>query len=179
MSFKSLNDILGSLETQAKLLEHPFQQLLHFWSEIVGVAIATHTRPLAIQYDVLRVATSSAAWAQNLTFQRQSLLRKINDQLPKPLVDIRFSTVGWHLPKTEIHQTTTELNHPSYVDDEVTLSITVLPTTKDPQVAFQQWVDTLQTRARSLPLCPECGCATPIGELQRWQVCSICAAKRW
>ncbi len=178
MSFKSLNDILGSLETQAKLLEHPFQQLLHFWPEIVGVAIATHTRPLAIQYDVLRVATSSAAWAQNLTFQRQSLLRKINDQLPKPLVDIRFSTVGWHLPKTEINPTTTEPNHPSYVEDEVTPSIT-LPTTKDPQVAFQQWVETLQERSRSLPLCPACGCATPMGELQRWKVCSICAAKSW
>ncbi len=178
MSFKSLNDILGSLETQAKLLEHPFQQLLHFWPEIVGVAIANHTRPLGIQYDVLRVATSSAAWAQNLTFERQRLLRKINEQLPKPLVDIRFSTAGWHLPKTEINPTATQATHPSYVSDEVTPNIT-LPTTKNPQAAFQQWVEMMHARSLTLPLCPECGCATPSGELQRWQVCSICAAKHW
>ena len=37
----------------------------------------------------------------------------------------------------------------------------------------------MRSRSRQLPLCPECQCPTPTGELHRWQVCSICAAKRW
>ena len=98
MSLKSVNDILIILEQQAKWQEQPFQRLLLCWQEVVGPVVATHARPLSIQRDVLRVATSSAAWAQNLTFGRQSLLVKLNAKLPTPLVDIRFSGAGWQTP---------------------------------------------------------------------------------
>ncbi|NJL81148.1 MAG: hypothetical protein HC917_24425 [Richelia sp. SM2_1_7] len=39
------------------------------------------------------------AWAQNLTFERQRLLKKLNKILPTPLVDIRFSTARWQRTK--------------------------------------------------------------------------------
>ncbi|MFM7370626.1 MAG: DciA family protein, partial [Sphaerospermopsis kisseleviana] len=68
MSLKSVNDILGILQLEAQWQEQPFSRLLKCWQEVVGVKVAAQTRPLSIQRDVLWVATSSAAWAQNLTF---------------------------------------------------------------------------------------------------------------
>ncbi|WP_017315003.1 DUF721 domain-containing protein [Mastigocladopsis repens] len=180
MSFKSVNDILGVLETQAKWQEQPFQRLLKCWPEVVGAVIAVHTQPLSIQRDVLRVATSSAAWAQNLTFERQRLVLKLNEKQSLGLVDIHFSTAGWQRPqKTHKTQETMSLReHPSYVGDEMKLPHDLTPTTGNANGAFQDWARTVQARSHGLPLCPQCHCPTPLGELQRWRVCSLCAAKQ-
>ncbi len=169
MSFKSVNDILDVLEQQAKWQEQPFQRLLQFWAEVVGVVAAAHTRPLSIQRDVLKVATSSAAWAQNLTFGRQSLLVKLNKKMPTPLVDIRFSTAGWQSSPEEVKPQSTVLpsEHPSYLGD---LNTSVKDTTSHPihpNAAFGHWSRVMQKRSHSLPLCPQCQCPTPPGELQR------------
>jgi predicted nucleic acid-binding Zn ribbon protein len=180
MSFKSVNDILDVLEQQAKWQEQPFQRLLQSWAEIVGVVAAKHTRPLSIQRDVLRVATSSAAWAQNMTFSRQSLLLKLNQQLPTPLVDIRFSTAGWQTSPEEQQPQATVLSteHPSYLGDVNTSVSEAKPDSSNANAAFDHWSRVIQKRSHNLPLCPQCQCPTPPGELQRWQVCSFCAAKQ-
>ncbi|MFQ4145311.1 DUF721 domain-containing protein [Chlorogloeopsis sp. ULAP02] len=180
MSLNSVNNILGSLEIQAKLQQQPFQSLLSCWAEIVGVAIAAHTRPLSIQRDVLYVAASSAAWAQNLTFERQRLLVKVNGVLPTPLLDIRFSTAYWH-SKTETNkqQILPPQQHPSHLDEDITLLSEVSLTAKTANTAFADWAKTVQARSHHLPLCPQCQCPTPPGELQRWQVCCLCAAKKF
>ncbi len=179
MSFKSVHDILGILEKQAKWQEQPFQRLLKCWAEVVGAVAAAHTRPLSIQRDVLWVATSSSAWAQNLTFGRSSLLLKLNKNLPTPLVDIRFSTAGWQHPSVERKQQQTILpyEHPSYVGDRITSDNT--PSIQDANAAFGNWAKIVQTRSHGLPLCPQCQSPTPPGELQRWAVCCICAAKEF
>ena len=106
MSFNSVNNILGVLKQQAKWQEHPFQRVLQLWPDVVGKVAATHTRPLSIQRDVLQVATSSAAWAQNMTFGRTTLLLKLNQKLSEPLVDIRFSTKDWQRVPDYLHQKT-------------------------------------------------------------------------
>ena len=194
MSFKSVNDILGVLKVQAKFEEQPFQSLLKFWAEVVGAVIAAHTQPLSIQREVLRVATSSAAWAQNLTFQRQQLLLKLNEKLPTPLVDIRFSTAGWQRPQDtrSKQQTPVPSQHPSYLGDQekslqrlppestsgIRVGGDVTPTTGNVNSVFKDWAKTVQARSHGLPLCPQCHCPTPPGELQRWGVCSLCAAKQ-
>ncbi len=203
MSFKSVNHILGLLEVQAKLQEQPFQSLLKCWSEAVGAVVAAHTQPLSIQREVLRVATSSAAWAQNLTFERQRLLLKLNEKLPTPLVDIRFSTAGWQRPKDtgSKQQTQVSSQHPSYLGDGeksqarlpedsskggshpsrtsgIRVGGDVTPTTGSANAVFKHWARTVQARSHALPLCPQCHCPTPPGELQRWRVCSLCAAKQ-
>ncbi|MCX7594630.1 MAG: DciA family protein [Fischerella sp.] len=179
MSFNSVNDILGLLQIQAKLQQQPFQRLLKCWSEVVGTVIAAHTRPLSIQRDVLRVATSSAAWAQNLTFERQRLLIKLNAVLPTPLVDIRFSTAEWYAAKKASNQPQALLlrQHPSYLGEEINRSHQVKSTTKSADAAFENWAQAMRSRSHHLPLCPECQCPTPDGELQRWGVCCLCAAK--
>ncbi len=186
MSFKSLNHILGALEEQNRWQEQPFQRLLKCWSEAVGSPITAHTRPLSIQRGVLRVATSSASWAQTLTFERQRILEKLNAQLPSPLVDIRFSTAGWQRSKDSNpgagNEAATQMwrEHPSCLVDAPRVPKTsVEPNSQNPNAAFEHWAQVMQARSHGLPLCPQCHCPTPGGELQRWSVCSICATKQW
>ncbi|GAX39914.1 hypothetical protein NIES4075_08760 [Tolypothrix sp. NIES-4075] len=178
MSLKSVNDILSLSEIQILLHQQPLERLLKCWAEVVGTTIAHHTQPLSIQRDVLRVATSSAAWAQNLTFERQRLLVKLNEKLPDPLVDIHFSTAGWKRPQDKANQQKTLLpsEHPSYLDDEIGIKRDRAPT-KNANAAFENWKTAMQRRSHHLPICPQCQSPTPPGEIQRWGVCSICATK--
>ena len=180
MSLKSVNDILGVLEQQAKWQEQPFARLLQCWTEVVGAVVAAHTRPLSIQRDVLRVATSSAAWAQNLTFGRQALLLKLNQKLSTGLVDIRFSTAEWRRLPEVVQQSAAILpqEHPSYLGDVSSPSHDGTPTIENANTAFGNWAKKIQARSHGLPVCPQCQCPTPPGELQRWLVCSFCAAKQ-
>jgi predicted nucleic acid-binding Zn ribbon protein len=53
------------------------------------------------------------------------------------------------------------------------------PQVATPIAAFEQWATQVRSRSQTLPLCPKCDCPTPAGELQRWQVCGVCAAKQW
>ncbi len=186
MSFKSLNHILGALQQQSRWQDQPFQCLLKCWPEAVGAAVAAHTCPISIQRDILWVATSSAAWAQTLTFERQRILQKLNPQLPSPLVDIRFSTAQWQRSKepssTADNQAKTDLwqEHPSFLVDKPHVpKNSQMPNSQNPNVTFQRWAKVMQARSQGLPLCPHCHCPTPPGELQRWAICSICAAKHW
>lgn len=183
MSFKSLNHILSALEQQSRWQEQPFQRLLKCWPEAVGAAVSAHTRPLSMQRDILWVATSSSAWAQNLTFERQRILQKLNLQLPSPLADIRFSTAQWQRPKEPKpadNPTGLWSEHPSsLVDLPGVPKSQEPPNSPNPNTTFQQWAKVMQVRSQGLPLCPQCHCPTPNGELQRWAICSICAAKQW
>ncbi|MDP4360578.1 DUF721 domain-containing protein, partial [Escherichia coli] len=90
-----LDRVLGVIAQQNRLQQQPFQLVLKYWAEAVGSVVATHTQLLSIEKNVLWVATSSASWAQTLTFERQRILAKLNKQLPSPLTDIRFSTAQW------------------------------------------------------------------------------------
>jgi len=180
MSFKSVNDILGVLEQQARWQEQPLQQVLQCWAEVVGKVAAAHTQPLVIQRDVLRVATSGAAWAQNLTFKRQIILLKLNEKLATPLADIRFATAGWQPPSAKPPQSTgSPQEHPSYLGNVKNIRLDDSVAIENPQTAFNSWAEKMQVRSHGLPLCPQCQCPTPVGELQRWQVCAVCASKQF
>lgn len=173
MSFNSLDRVLGIIAQQNRLQQQPFQLVLKYWAEAVGSVVATHTQLLSIEKNVLWVATSSASWAQTLTFERQRILAKLNKQLPSPLTDIRFSTAQWQRPQaSDADKTETWRDHPSSI---APASQSVSPKCRDPQSAFEQWAKTTQERSHNLPLCPQCQSPTPPGELQRWQVCCICA----
>ena len=185
MSFESLNHILGALENQAEFQKITlFRRLLRCWSDAVGTAANSHTRPISISRDVLFVATSSSAWSNNLSLQRYRILKQLNAQLPIRLIDIRFSTAQW---QDVVRQGNYEdepaqsliLQHPSWVGDVVSLQgESEQPTVTDSQTAFQNWAKRVKERSHSLPLCPHCQCPTPAGELQRWSVCSFCTTKQ-
>jgi predicted nucleic acid-binding Zn ribbon protein len=186
MSFKSLEHILDCLQAQSRWQEQPFQRLLKCWPEVVGAAVAAHARPISIQRNILWVATSSAVWAQELSFGRQQILERLNARLPSPLLDIRFSTAQWQRPQNKISATgeraAPDLRraHPSWVLNSPKFpNSTEKHNYKHPNQAFRHWAMMMQARSRDLPLCPQCHCPTPEGELRRWATCSICAAKQW
>lgn len=186
MDFQSLDRLLtelAGLPIAQKIKDR--QQLLTAWTITVGPAIAEQTRPIAINRDILQVATASAALAQDLTFKRRQILAKLNPQLTTPVRDIRFSVQK--LPTENIgngrsaavseseilwQEHPSRMEHPSEQIDRRTPAV-------DPQQAFQTWATRIQQRSQNWPICPQCHCPTPPGELKRWQVCGICATKQW
>lgn len=189
---QSLHHILGRLQSQILTPEQQqFQDLCQCWSEIVGTVASRHTRPVTWHRGVLSVATSSATWSQDLTLKRVQIIHKLHQKLLFPVQDIKFSPAGWRYqphgeqpgslpaPADELSQIWQE--HPSRVEIPT-------PTPKDdiqasrrapmtPLTAFEDWANCLKQRSQDLPLCPQCHCPTPPGELSRWSVCGLCATK--
>jgi len=62
------------------------------WPAAVGEAIAREATPVAERSGVVTVATSSAAWAQELDLLRPQILEKLVSELPAeaPLEGLRF-----------------------------------------------------------------------------------------
>lgn len=184
MSFQSLQQVLGALAAQYKPQQpEPIQQVLQCWADVVGSIAAAQTRPLSIQRQVLRVATSSSVWAQNLVFERPRILEKLNAYLSLALVDIRFSTAQWTQAQIQTRSPEAEQRqlwqfHPSRLPEEVHLQRSS-PEGDDPMAAFENWATLMRSRSQRLPLCPQCHCPAPPGELERWRTCGICAAKQW
>jgi predicted nucleic acid-binding Zn ribbon protein len=209
MSFQALNQVLGNLQGHYKHQEQKqLPQVLRSWPEVVGPIVAAQTQPLSLQRGVLKVATSSSAWAQNLVFERQRILDKLNRVLTFQIDDIRFSPAQWHQsqPTTVFpgakEQTDLWQSHPSRIETQESnpptsnqpplhpTSITGMGANgseanatetrfTDPMTAFANWATQMRSQTKQLPLCPDCKCPTPHGELKRWQVCSLCAAKQW
>jgi predicted nucleic acid-binding Zn ribbon protein len=186
MSFQSLRHVLGNLETRCPPQERQLQQIRQHWGEVVGAVVAAQSRPFALQRDVLQVATASSAWAQNLVFERQRILAKLNTLLGLSVVDIRFSTAHWkrsQKPQMAIgseQQVKLWQEHPSSAGEQ--LRLPKLPPVQDPTdplQAFQRWAILMRSRSHQLPLCPQCQCPTPAGELARWRVCALCVTKLW
>ena len=73
------------------------QRLQRRWADIVGDAVAAHTRPDAIRFKKLYLIAENSVWLQQLTFLKPSLLEKIAAAIGKPaVVDIvlRVGEVG-------------------------------------------------------------------------------------
>ncbi|HBB35949.1 MAG TPA: DUF721 domain-containing protein [Cyanobacteria bacterium UBA8803] len=189
--FKTIDYILSAIENQPQWQEQQqLQQLLKCWTQVVGAKATQQTRPYAISGNILYVATSSSVWVQELKFKRHQILKQLNAQLSSRLTDIRFSTAQWHRGSASSSSSWQE--HPSYVGEreegeelgieevqERHTTISSSKNTQDAHSAFRQWAESIKARSQPLPLCPQCHCPTPPGELQRWHVCALCAAKQW
>lgn len=162
-----------------------FRQVTSRWSELVGDAVALQTRPTSLQNQVLQVAVANASWAQNLMFERRRLIQKINAELNLSLCDIRFSTAKWSSSPGTNTLLTDSLQiwqqHPSRISPHGAPSDMgdLRPVVADPREVFERWAKQVQLRSRALPLCPQCNCPTPKGELERWAMCSLCITKQW
>jgi predicted nucleic acid-binding Zn ribbon protein len=177
MTFQTIQGLLKRLEQQYQTPEQQeWRRLEAAWPSLITAAGA-QTRPVTIRRGVLQVAVAHPAWVQTLMFQRVALLAQVNALLDQPLTDIRFSTTGWHRADAgnqSPYQVISRYDHPSSVPPAAPLSMPAAVAPKTPQGAFQSWADRVQARAQILPLCPQCGCPTPPGELDRWQICGIC-----
>jgi predicted nucleic acid-binding Zn ribbon protein len=56
------------------------------WAEVVGERLADESRPADLEGDVLTVRASSAAWATQIGFLAQEVVRRSNDVIGRPLV---------------------------------------------------------------------------------------------
>ncbi len=183
MSFQSLDRVFQRVINQPGWeTQRQFHHLLREWQGVVKPKIAQQTRPLYISRKILWIATSSSVWAQHLTFKRHQILKQLNAKLALSLVDIRFSTAQWHHQSNSKSQNNFEAaqssSHPSSLPHNLPNPV---PTASSNQVqaALQNWLSALEVRSQYLPTCPQCQCPTPEGELQRWQVCAICATQEW
>ncbi len=185
MAFNSLNNILGALANQTLgQKQGEYQQLIESWAKAVGPKINQHTRPLAVERGVLRVATSSSAWAQTLMFERRRILQRLNVGRKEAIADIRFSPKDWSKSDVKCPDLADQEilweDHPSRLSElSSDAAIPAGSEVQNPQGAFDRWAAGVQARSLGWPLCPNCDCPTPPGELERWSVCALCAPKQW
>ena len=86
-----LSDIFAGFGQTIKLCK-----LLTVWDNIVDERIRKHTQAIKIRQRVLYVAASSATWAQQLTFLKNELINKFNQQAGSEVIrDIRFQSGGF------------------------------------------------------------------------------------
>ena len=188
MYFNSVEQILTQLEQQPgweKFRE--YRQLLKCWHAVVNQNTAKHTKPLYISRQVFWIATSSAARAQELSFQRYTLLKRLNQQLPFKLKDIRFSASGWQQKANlEENQPIFKVSHqhkpfsPSYLTVEnPKVKDSDKPSPIKAKDAAKRWLKTIEQRNYALVVCPNCNALTTRGEIERWNCCYHCIAQKW
>jgi len=67
------------------------QSALEIWPVVVGVNVAQKTTAEKIEHGILVIRTQTPAWRQELSFQKKSIIKKINKELDKNIIkDIRF-----------------------------------------------------------------------------------------
>ncbi len=176
MSFHSVNHVIHQIKQHQWHEHQAFQRLLEEWKDLVGPAVAAQTEPTRItQQRVLQVAASSGVWAHNLSFERQNLLRKINQRFQLDLKDIFFASSQWGQSSLNAYVPDRAETPSSAYEASPTPPKRDRP--KDAQDAFNRWAQTIQMRSRTLPSCPQCQCPTPPLELDRWGMCSLCCAR--
>lgn len=179
---QSLNALMKNLERSPQWRANAgLRQVLAIWPQLVGAAVAQHSRPTKIYRGVLQVAVSSAAWAQTLTFERLRILQKLHEQLPATqteIQDLRFTSAQWHRETQQSQPTRQDslASHPSWADLPARRSQRP-PQTAD--MAFQQWANRRRAQLSSQSQCPRCQSPCPTQELQRWSVCAICITHQW
>jgi predicted nucleic acid-binding Zn ribbon protein len=191
LHFNSVEKILAQLETQPgweKLREH--RQLLQSWEQVVNQQTAQHTRPLYINRQILYIATSSSARAQELSFQRHTLLKRLNQQLTTKIQDLHFSSSQWHQQNPE--QDTQALftisdRHQTKISPDLLVIPKENERVKDNHLspqdraknAAQRWLKTIEHRSKVTLACPKCNSLISQAELSRWNLCHHCVAQKW
>jgi predicted nucleic acid-binding Zn ribbon protein len=64
---------------------------INIWNEIVGEKVAKNTEPESVEHGVIIVKVSSPTWRQELYFQKEEIIKKLNNSIGKKAIrDIRF-----------------------------------------------------------------------------------------
>lgn len=87
-----IGDVLNSVTRRIKV-NGDCADLVEAWPEIIGDQIAKHTRPLAIEDDILVIGVDSSAWLHHLFMLKIEILRTINKRIPGIKIrEIRMTT---------------------------------------------------------------------------------------
>lgn len=190
LHFNSVEQILTQLESQPGWEKfHAYRQLLQCWERVVNQQMAQYTRPLYVNRQILYVATSSAARAQELSFQRYTLLKRLNQQLTTEIKDLHFSSSQWY-QKTYLQETQalfTISNRHKIIIPRVSAALKQDPEeTKADSLsaqeraknAAQRWLKTIEQTKDTLA-CPKCNSQVSQAEINRWNLCHHCVAQKW
>ena len=180
----SLDKILSKITEQPEWQEYQqYQQLLKFWPQVINRKIAQNTRMLYFSRGILGIATSSAVWAQELTLQRYSLLKRLNKHLKFDVKDIRFTPARWDNTINQHNQPNSAKK--SNNKENIAFFLNKLPEpetnismAKTPNESLQTWLEKVKMRSQTWPLCPQCNSPTPQKELERWHLCCHCMAQQ-
>ena len=170
--FKSIDSVIHTFKSKPTWAEFRQLELItQLWPDTVGKAVLNHTRPLRLHHGSLVVATSSAAWAQNLAFQRKLIVKKLNAQLTKPILDIRFRPGEWNAKAVRREfpsRSGSSPFRPYQANHE-------RPKPETAAEAFQRWKQRTQAlQAKTMATCPTCHRPAPEHELRRYSVCEFC-----
>jgi predicted nucleic acid-binding Zn ribbon protein len=189
MSLTGLPNILHGIQSRTSWQQRcQYLLISQRWSEIVGDSVSKQTCPTGVYQKVLQVAVSSPVWSQALTFERLRILAKINALFDikeaEPIAGIHFSTAQWATQKQTLKdlQVITE-DHPSYLPPAIanqsahlkSKTITKFDPPESASEAFQRWQDVMKLRTNQMPPCPKCDRPALMGEMNRWQMCRVCA----
>lgn len=190
MPLDSLTQLIQQFEQQPRWRSRrQFRLIQEHWSQIVGPAVACHARPVRLERQVLYVAVANPMWGQTLTLERSNLLTKLHQHFQIELRDIRFSNGDWYRrrssssspkqpePDQPLARPKWLQHHPSFEPEAIPQQVPA--EVKTPLESFQRWANLNRQLAQHQPLCPTCRCPCPEGELRRWSVCYICAAKQF
>lgn len=166
---RSIRPLIAQLEREPRWSQFRLMQTIQqLWPQIVGEAVAKHTQPVRMSRGTLQVATSTAAWAQNLVFQRQLILAKLNPQIPTPLKEIRFLPAEWHRrstgepdPLPSPHSRPPRLSRKS-------------PAPQTPEEALERWIRRVKQAQLTMASCPRCGHPCPPQEVEQGSICCFC-----
>ncbi len=171
MTLQPLSHTLHRIERDPRWANYrSLQMLQQIWTEAVGATVAQHTAPISLQRGILKVATSTGSWAQNLGFQKHLIVSKLNPHLATPLADIRFLPGEWyrrHLADQPGSSSVAYLGQALFLGAQ-----THRP--QSPQDALERWHQRILEQHRQMPRCPQCGQVTTPQELTRWRRCGYC-----
>jgi predicted nucleic acid-binding Zn ribbon protein len=92
---EKLGNILLNLENSGSAVVESCR-ILNLWSEVVDEQVGKNTEAVKIKNQVLYVSTSSSVWAQELSFLKKEIIKKINEKAGKEVVkDVRFKAFGY------------------------------------------------------------------------------------
>ena len=85
---KLIDGLLRNFGIETKVKEH---MALVFWPDVVGEVINNISKPLNIMDGILFVKVESSTWRAELTLHKESIIKKLNKKVGKPVIaEIRF-----------------------------------------------------------------------------------------
>ncbi len=171
-------------------LEGTYQvsRVFGIWAEIVGPAIAQHTKPRFFRQGILIVEVASAAWANELTMLKPGIIKNLEKRLGKGLIrDVRWQVAPPYRPGTPYAgpEMPTDLKRQGIRLPELppaereAIAHDVTDKVKDPELAetVAGFLETLARRKKArqqegAKACRDCGCFHR-GEGDRCPICRL------
>jgi len=91
--FRSLSTVLHSIKNNNKLKKYfIYDQIKEIWIHKIDKQIQQNAQIINFNHNIIIIKTTTPTWKTELAFQKDELLKIINDNLKmtKPIKDIRF-----------------------------------------------------------------------------------------